>query len=270
MRNFHPPFMIQWVTSVPTSQPPCALFSPYTPQERQRRPRPWARRAHEAELSVFCICAVLKCRLCCSAYMLQCRHLHLQHVGTALCHARWLKKRACVVSPLPLSCPLVGPRGRSTYDTPKVRQYICTMQVPVRPGVSRVYTKFGYGPPVKQEEPQPAAGTTPTTTTTTAAPASGADSSDKGSSKGSNSSMASLGSAVKEQQPAKAGSGGEMAKPTPETKGNVLVTLMRHLFKQKAVGKPAHWLFDFQLISDQDVIMMCRCVEWGGGKRARG
>lgn len=136
------------------------------------------------------------------------------------------------------------------------------MQVPVRPGVSRVYTKFGYGPPVKQEaaEGQPAA------STTTPAPASGTDSGEKGS-KGSNSSMASLGSAVQQQQPTKAGSGGEMAKPTPETKGNVLVTLMRHLFKQKAVGKPAHWLFDFQLISDQDVIMMCR---WGGGVEVRG
>lgn len=36
LRNFHAPFMIQWVTSVPTSPLPCALCTPCTAQQCRR------------------------------------------------------------------------------------------------------------------------------------------------------------------------------------------------------------------------------------------
>eukprot|EP00198_Chlamydomonas_reinhardtii_P013959 XP_001703296.1 ring-hydroxylating di-oxygenase-related protein [Chlamydomonas reinhardtii] len=124
---------------------------------------------------------------------------------------------------------------RATYDQPNgSRTQICTMQVPVRPGVCRTFFKMGVGkaskptpgsaPPAPQSPPQvPAAASASAATSAAAEQATGDEYAGK-----------------KEREVKK------------ETKRGGITDLL---------GKLPHWLFMSQLIADQDVVMMCRQEE---------
>ncbi|KAG2442761.1 hypothetical protein HXX76_002842 [Chlamydomonas incerta] len=126
---------------------------------------------------------------------------------------------------------------RATYDQPNgSRTQICTMQVPVRPGVCRTFFKLGVGKAPKpaaaaaevahqapQSQPQvPAAASASAATSAAAQPAA----EDKNDGK-------------KEEKKKETGRGGIFG----------------------LVSKIPHWVFLSQLLADQDVVMMCRQEE---------
>ncbi|KAG2450108.1 hypothetical protein HYH02_000211 [Chlamydomonas schloesseri] len=112
---------------------------------------------------------------------------------------------------------------RATYDQPNgSRTQICTMQVPVRPGVCRTFFKLGV---TKAPKPAAAAGA-----------AAGAAS-------------AAAEKAAEQQQAEGKKEEAKKGEKKKEGQGSGIFGL---------IGKIPHWLFMSQLIADQDVVMMCR------------
>ncbi|GFR41160.1 hypothetical protein Agub_g1825, partial [Astrephomene gubernaculifera] len=117
---------------------------------------------------------------------------------------------------------------RVRYDMPNCSTtHICTLQVPVRPGVSRVYFKAGVSKRQQQQQPGKM---------------------EQGRSGNPEATVQPLKAAAGDSGSSGSGVGNGKSETGAASSGGIFALLQ----------KLPHWLIDFHLIADQDTLMMCR------------